>query len=107
MSSRLEVFGIAAAAIAAGTLYVLVHEARRKSKKAAKAAAEAPISKEMLLKILNTKTSTFSRVAGGWNIHLTLIENLTSHLKTLKWSAVPLACHYLLVISIEAGQRPR
>ena len=26
--------------------------------------------------------------------------------KASKWSAVPLPCHYLLVISIEAGQRP-
>ena len=42
----------AAGAVAAGTIYVLVHEARRKRKKEARLAAEAPISKEMLLKIL-------------------------------------------------------
>jgi len=44
---------MAAAAVAVGTVYVLAHEARRKQKKAVKAAREAPISKEMLLKILN------------------------------------------------------
>lgn len=53
MASKLEVFGLAAAAAAIGTVYVLVHESRRKRKKAEKAAREAPISKEMLLKILN------------------------------------------------------
>jgi len=51
--SKLQIIGLTAASVAIGTIYVLVHEARRKSKKAAKAAAEAPISKEMLLKILN------------------------------------------------------
>ena len=53
MSSKLQFVGLAAAAITVGTAYVLVHEARRKRKKALKAAREAPISKEMLLKILN------------------------------------------------------
>ena len=51
--SKLEFFGLAAAAVAVGTVYVLVHESRRKRKKAEKAAREAPITKEMLLKILN------------------------------------------------------
>jgi hypothetical protein len=51
--SKLEIFGVAALAVTAGALYVLVHEARRKHKKAIKLAAEEPISKEMLLKILN------------------------------------------------------
>ena len=60
MSTRLEMLGIAAAAVAAGTIYVLVHEARRKHKKATKMAAEAPISKEMLLKIL-TKSAEASK----------------------------------------------
>jgi hypothetical protein len=60
MSTRLEILGLAAAAVTAGTIYVLVHEARRKHKKAAKLAAEAPISKEMLLKILN-KSADASR----------------------------------------------
>ena len=53
MSSRLELLGLAAAAVTVGTIYVLVHEARRKHKKEVKLAREAPISKEMLLKILN------------------------------------------------------
>ena len=53
MPSRLEFVGIAVGAVVVGTAYVLVHEARRKRKKAEKAAREAPISKEMLLKILN------------------------------------------------------
>ena len=53
MSNKLEIIGLAAAAVTLGTVYVLVHEARRKHKNAAKAAREAPISKEMLLKILN------------------------------------------------------
>ena len=51
--SRLELVGLAAAAVAVGTVYVLVHEARRKHKKAVKLAREAPITKEMLVKILN------------------------------------------------------
>ena len=51
--SKLEIFGVAALAVTAGVLYVLVHEARRKHKKAIKLAAEEPISKEMLLDILN------------------------------------------------------
>lgn len=53
MSTRLEIFGLTIAAVAAGTVYVLVHEARRKRRKALKSQADAPISKEMLLKILN------------------------------------------------------
>jgi hypothetical protein len=53
MASKLEFFGLAAAAIAAGTVYVLVHEARRKRRKAEKEARDAPITKEVLLKILN------------------------------------------------------
>ena len=60
MSTRLEIFGLAAAAITAGTIYVMVHEARRKHKKALKLEREAPISKEMLLKILN-KSADASR----------------------------------------------
>ena len=51
--SKLQIIGLTAASVAVGTIYVLVHEARRKRKKADKAAREAPISKEMLLKILN------------------------------------------------------
>ena len=51
--SKLQLFGMAAAAVAAGTVYVLVHEARRKAKKARAAEAAKPISKEMLLTILN------------------------------------------------------
>ena len=38
--SRLEWVGLAAAAVAVGTAYVLVHERRRKHKKATKAAAK-------------------------------------------------------------------
>ena len=53
MATKLEFLGLATAAVAVGTVYVLVHEARRKRKKAEKVAAEAPISKETLLKILN------------------------------------------------------
>ena len=45
--------GLGLAAVAAGVCYILVHEARRKRKKAEKAAREAPISKELLLQILN------------------------------------------------------
>merc|ERR1719263_1811193 len=53
MASKWELLGAAAAAVAVGTVYVLVHENRRKAKKAEKAKNEAPISKELLLKILN------------------------------------------------------
>jgi len=53
MSDRATMFGFAAAAVAAGVCYVVVHEARRKRKKAEKLAREAPISKELLLQILN------------------------------------------------------
>ena len=60
MSSKMELFGLAAVAVAAGTVYVMVHEARRKQKKALKAAREEPISKEMLLKIL-TKSADASK----------------------------------------------
>ena len=58
MSTKLELLGMSAFAIAAGTVYVLVHEARRKRKKAEKAEAEAPISKDMLLAILRLKPNT-------------------------------------------------
>ena len=51
--SKLEILGLGLAAVAAGTIYVLVHEKRRKAKKEAAQAANAPISKEMLLQILN------------------------------------------------------
>jgi len=51
--SKLQVLGLAAGAVAVGTIYVLVHEARRKQKKLEKEAREAPISKELLLAILN------------------------------------------------------
>ena len=53
MSSRVEMFAYAAAAVAAGTIYVLVHESRRKRKKAERLERDAPISKEVLLQILN------------------------------------------------------
>jgi len=53
MSTKLEFLAIGCAAVLAGTVYVLVHEQRRKAKNAAKALREAPISKEMLLQILN------------------------------------------------------
>lgn len=53
MASRLEAVALASAVVAAGAVYVMVHEARRKRKKAEKVAREAPISKEMLLTILS------------------------------------------------------
>jgi len=53
MSSRLQAVGLAAAAIGVATIYVLVHESRRKRKKAEREKREKPISKELLLKILN------------------------------------------------------
>lgn len=53
MSSKLEVFMIGCAAVLVGTAYVVVHEHRRKQKKVLRELAHAPISKEMLLKILN------------------------------------------------------
>lgn len=62
MSTRLELLGLAAAAVTVGTIYVLVHEARRKHKKAVKMAREAPISKEMLLKILNNSADASKAV---------------------------------------------
>jgi len=51
--SRVEIFAYAAAAVAVGTVYVLVHEGRRKRKKSEKAERDAPIAKEVLLQILN------------------------------------------------------
>ena len=53
MATKLEILGLTAAAVAVSTVYVMVHEHRRKKKKAEKAERDAPISKEMLLKILN------------------------------------------------------
>ena len=41
------------AAIGVGTLYVLLHEKKRKRKKLEQHAKDQPISKEMLLKILH------------------------------------------------------
>jgi len=61
MATRLGWLGIAAASIAVGTLYVVVHESRRKRKKAEKLARDAPISKELLLAILN-KSADASKV---------------------------------------------
>jgi hypothetical protein len=42
-----------AAAIGVGTLYVLLHENKRKRKKLEKHLKDQPISKELLLKILH------------------------------------------------------
>ena len=42
-----------AAAMGVGTLYVLLHEKKRKRKKLEQHAKDQPISKEMLLKILH------------------------------------------------------
>lgn len=49
----MEMIGFGLAAVAAGVCYVMVHEARRKRKKAEKLARDSPISKELLLQILN------------------------------------------------------
>lgn len=46
------------AALAAGSLYVVVHERRRKHKKELKITRDAPISKELLLQILNKATES-------------------------------------------------
>ena len=44
---------VAASVVAAATVYVLVHEARRKKKKTERAKLDQPISKALLLEILN------------------------------------------------------
>ena len=61
MATRLGWLGIAAASVAVGTLYVVVHESRRKRKKAEKVARDAPITKDLLLAILN-KSADASKV---------------------------------------------
>jgi len=53
MSTSLNIGLAVVAAVGVGTVYVLLHESKRKRKNLEKKAKEAPISKEMLLKILN------------------------------------------------------
>jgi len=55
-----QVVGVSLGVMAVGTAYVLVHEARRKSKKLAREKEEQPIDKETLLKIL-TKSAEHSK----------------------------------------------
>lgn len=53
MSTRLQAIGFGLAAVAAGVVYIIVHESRRKHKASEKRIREQPITKEMLLKILH------------------------------------------------------
>jgi len=62
MPSNAVTYGLAlTAAVGLGTVYVLLHEQRRKRKKLERQMREQPISKEMLLKILN-KAAESSKV---------------------------------------------
>lgn len=83
MASKLELVALGAAAVAVGTIYVIVHEARRKRRKAEKAAAEAPITKEMLLKILNrsaeTSKAVIERVCQSDHMHSCMITACSTH----------------------------
>ena len=53
MSSTKTAIAVGLGVVAAGTVYVLVHEKRRAIKKLAKQLQDEPISKDTLLKILN------------------------------------------------------
>ena len=53
MSSGPSWLSLGLAAAAAGTIYILIHERRRKAKKQTKASRDQPISKELLLQILH------------------------------------------------------
>uniref|UniRef100_A0A7S2H8P5 Uncharacterized protein n=1 Tax=Haptolina brevifila TaxID=156173 RepID=A0A7S2H8P5_9EUKA len=72
--SKLEIIGLTVAAVAAGTIYVLVHEARRKSRKALKMQAEAPISKDMLLKILNKSAEASKAVVDKIRVEVRKVQ---------------------------------
>jgi AraC-like DNA-binding protein len=74
MSSRLEFLGLAAAAVTAGTIYVLVHETRRKRKKAELARRDAPIPKEVLLKILNQSAQASKQVVEKIRVEVRKIQ---------------------------------
>ena len=50
---RTTTVAIGLGALACGAVYVLLHERKRKRKKANRQQMEQPITKEMLLKILN------------------------------------------------------
>lgn len=116
--SRAEIIGYAVAALAAGALYIIVHERRRKQKKAARAARDAPISKELLLQILNQSAeaskSAMDRVCAllTLNPNLSVVETGSVGLATLlsaggkgAVNAVPQLTSACTIADSERGQK--
>jgi len=74
----MEMIGFGLAAVAAGVCYVMVHEARRKRKKAEKLARDSPISKELLLQILNKSAEASKAVIERIRVEVRKIQQQRS-----------------------------
>ncbi|KAL1502900.1 hypothetical protein AB1Y20_010973 [Prymnesium parvum] len=81
MASRAEMVCYAVGALAAGALYIAIHERRRKQKKELKLRRDAPIAKELLLQILNKSAEASKAVIERIRVEVQKIQqqkNLSS-----------------------------